>query len=59
MKAADVMTLGAVTIRCDALVREAAQLMLQYGISGLPVVDATDHLMGIITEGDFLRRIRN
>ena len=57
MKAADVMTLGAVTIRCDALVREAAQLMLQYGISGLPVMDATDHLVGIITEGDFLRRI--
>jgi len=30
--------------------------MLQYAISGLPVVDATRHLVGIITEGDFLRR---
>jgi CBS-domain-containing membrane protein len=30
--------------------------MLQYAISGLPVVDDTGHLVGIITEGDFLRR---
>jgi CBS domain len=56
MKAADVMTLGAVTIRSDATVSEAARLMLQYGISGLPVVDAGGHLVGIVTEGDFLRR---
>jgi CBS domain-containing protein len=47
MKAADVMTLGAATIRYDASVPDAARLMLQYGISGLPVVDATDHLVGI------------
>ena len=56
MKAADVMTLGAVTIRSDAAVSEAARLMLQYAISGLPVVDAAGRLVGIITEGDFLRR---
>jgi CBS domain-containing protein len=56
MKAADVMTLGAATIRSDASVPEAARLMLQYNISGLPVVDAAGHLVGIITEGDFLRR---
>jgi len=56
MKASDVMTVGAATIRSDASVPEAARLMLQYAISGLPVVDATGHLVGIITEGDFLRR---
>ena len=56
MKAADVMTLGAATIRSDASVPEAARVMLQYNISGLPVVDAARHLVGIITEGDFLRR---
>jgi CBS domain-containing protein len=56
MKAADVMTLGAATIRSDASVPEAARQMLQYGISGLPVVDAADNVVGIITEGDFLRR---
>jgi CBS-domain-containing membrane protein len=57
MKAADVMTIGAATIRYDASVQEAARLMLQYGISGLPVVDAAGHLVGIITDGDFLRHI--
>jgi len=56
MKASDVMTVGAATIRSDASVPEGARLMLQYAISGLPVVDATGHLVGIITEGDFLRR---
>ena len=56
MKASDVMTVGAATIRSDASVPEAARLMLQYAISGLPVVDDAGHLVGIITEGDFLRR---
>src|SRR6516165_2701161 len=56
MKAADVMTVGAATIRSDASVPEAARLMLRYAISGLPVVDDAGHLVGIITEGDFLRR---
>jgi CBS domain-containing protein len=56
MKASDVMTVGAATIRSDASVPEAARLMLQYAISGLPVVDDAGHLVGIVTEGDFLRR---
>lgn len=56
MKAADVMTLGTATIRSDASVPEAARLMLERGISGLPVVDLRGDLVGIITEGDFLRR---
>src|SRR5215471_7768826 len=51
MKASDVMTVGAATIGSDASVPEAARLMLQYAISGLPVVDAAGHLVGIITEG--------
>jgi CBS domain-containing protein len=57
MRAIDVMTLGAVTVRDEASVPEAARLMLQYGISGLPVVDAASRLVGFITEGDFLRHI--
>ena len=58
MKAADVMTVGAATIGHDASISEAARLMLQYRqISGLPVVDAAGHLVGIITEGDFLRHV--
>src|SRR5262249_20990753 len=56
MKASDVMTVGAATIRSDASVPEAARLMLLYAISGLPVVDDAGHLVGIVTEGDLLRR---
>jgi CBS domain-containing protein len=55
MNAADVMTTGACTVRPDTGLAEAAQLMVEHRISGLPVVDAQDRLIGIITEGDFLR----
>lgn len=56
MKAADVMTTGAATVRPDAPVTEAARIMLEHRISGLPVVDSGGKLVGIITERDFLRR---
>ena len=35
---------------------QAIQIMLDRHISGLPVVDKDAHLVGIVTEGDFLRR---
>jgi CBS domain-containing protein len=54
MKAGDVMTTGAATIRPDASLTDAARLMVEHKISGLPVVDAQDRLVGVITEGDFL-----
>ena len=56
MKTKDVMTVGVVTVAEDAPVHEAIRLMLQRKISGLPVVDASGALSGIVTEGDFLRR---
>jgi CBS domain-containing protein len=56
MKAHDVMTWGAITVEPDASVTRAVRLMLQNKISGLPVVDAKGQLVGMVTEGDFLRR---
>lgn len=56
MKASDVMTEKLISIPPTASVAEAANLMLNAGISGLPVIDASDALVGIVTEGDFLRR---
>jgi CBS domain-containing protein len=56
MKVADVMTRRVVSVRPQATVIEAVRLMLQDGISGLPVIDEDEHLVGIVTEGDFLRR---
>ena len=56
MKAHDVMTWGAITVEPDESVTRAVQLMLQNKISGLPVVDDKGEFVGIVTEGDFLRR---
>ncbi len=56
MKVSDVMTRPVITIRQDASILEAARLLLQKRISGLPVVDHQGKLIGIVTEGDFLRR---
>lgn len=56
MKAKDVMTRSVVSIDQDATVLQAARLMLQHHISGLPVVDKEGVLVGVLSEGDFLRR---
>jgi CBS domain-containing protein len=56
MKAGDVMTRNVVSTRPDATVAEMVQLMLDNRISGLPVVNDHGDLVGIVTEGDCLRR---
>lgn len=56
MNAADIMTFGAATVRPDTAILTAARLMLQHGISGLPVVDDGERLVGVVTERDLLRR---
>ena len=56
MRAVDVMTVDPVSISPDESIVEAIRLMLQRKFSGLPVVDGTGALVGIVTEGDLLRR---
>lgn len=56
MKAQDIATLQVITIGPGTSVRHAARIMLAHGISGLPVVDHDMTIMGIITEGDLIRR---
>ena len=56
MKAADLMTSFVITMRPDATIEFAAQLMLQYRISGLPVTDSDGAVLGIVTESDLLRQ---
>jgi CBS domain-containing protein len=56
MKASDVMTAGAITIGPDADVQTAAKIMLEKGVSALPVVDGAGFLIGVISEGDLIRR---
>jgi len=54
MHVRDLMTTDVVAVAPTTTVRDAARMMFRYRVSGLPVVDAEDHVLGIITEGDFL-----
>ncbi len=57
MRARDVMTVTVARVEPDTSVHKAAALMLERGISGLPVIDGAGRLAGIVTEGDLLRRV--
>src|SRR5579872_7353833 len=56
MRAHQIMTKDVVTVGPEASIVEASRLMLEHHISGLPVLDAHGRLVGIVSEGDFLRR---
>jgi len=56
MQVRDVMTRNVISIPANETVLKAVRTMLQNRISGLPVVDADGRLVGMVTEGDFLRR---
>lgn len=56
MKASDVMTREPVSVTPQTTIVEAARLMLQHRISGLPVSDGKGEVVGVVTEGDLLRR---
>ena len=56
MRAHQIMTRPVTTVTPDTTIVEAANTMLQRNVSGLPVVDAAGKLVGIVSEGDFIRR---
>jgi CBS domain-containing protein len=56
VKAREIMTMEVVSVSLDPSILEAVRLMLQNRVSGLPVVDRQCVLVGVVTEGDFLRR---
>jgi len=56
MNASDIMTKDVVSVGPETLVRDAALLMLERRISGVPVVDAEQRVLGILSEGDLIRR---
>ena len=56
MKAADIMTRDVVSVGLEASVREVASLMLERRISGVPVIDEERRVLGIVSEGDLIRR---
>jgi CBS domain-containing protein len=56
MNAGDIMTRNVVTVTPDTSVAELVTLLLSRNISGVPVTDAQGTLLGIVTEGDLIRR---
>ena len=56
MRAHQIMTRKVISVTPDTSIADAANTMLQQHISGLPVVGEAGNLVGIISEGDFIRR---
>ena len=56
MNAAEVMGVNVVTAKPEWSVQQVAMVMLEKGISGLPVVDSNNRLVGMVSEGDLMRR---
>src|SRR6266478_6205312 len=56
MNVADVMTRKVITVKPETTIAEAARRMLRHRIGGLPVVDKGGAVVGVVTEGDLLRR---
>jgi CBS-domain-containing membrane protein len=50
------MAVDAVSVGPDTSLREVARVMVELKISGLPVVDDENKVIGIVTEGDFVRK---
>lgn len=56
MNVGDIMVRDVVAVGPETAVREVAALMLARRISGVPVVDAERRVLGIVSEGDLIRR---
>jgi CBS domain-containing protein len=56
MRAHQIMTKNVITVTPHSSLLDAANIMLQYHVSGLPVVDPSGALQGVISESDFLQR---
>lgn len=54
-KVRDIMTKNVIACQADTSIKEAARLMFLNGLTGLPVLDKQDKLVGIITEYDLMR----
>lgn len=59
LTARDIMTREVVSIRPEASVEELAKLLEEHRISGVPVLDKTGGLVGVVTQSDLVQRSRD
>lgn len=59
MRASDIMTTSVVSVGPDTEVKEIAGLLLKHRISAVPVVNKDDQVIGLVSEGDLMRRAEN
>jgi CBS domain-containing protein len=59
MRAKDVMTSPVLTVGLDATVQEIAKLLIERRVSGVPVLDPGGRIVGIVSEGDLMRRVEH
>ena len=59
LTAHDIMTREVVTIRPEASVEELAKLLEEHRISGVPVLDQSGLLVGVVTQSDLVQRSRD
>lgn len=59
MQAVDVMTPNVISVNPGADVQEIASLLVEHGISAVPVVDNDGQVLGIVSEGDLMRRVES
>src|SRR5215471_20389987 len=56
MKATDVMSTPVIAAGPQITVQHVAGMMINHRVSGIPIIEEDGRLIGIITEGDLLRR---
>jgi predicted transcriptional regulator len=54
MQVKELMTIDVTTVRSTTPIKEAAALLAEHRISGLPVVDADRHVLGVLSERDII-----
>ena len=56
MLAKDVMSRNVITVKADTSIREIAAMLVKEQISGMPVVDQEDNIIGIVSESDLMHK---
>ena len=56
LKATDIMTKDVITVKNETTIEELARLLIDHKISGTPVIDDNNKMIGIVTENDLIKK---